>query len=121
ERRAQDVDQVVAEQDRADHALAVAEQAVHATGRLVAILLQLMHPPAAGRRQRRLRRREQGRDRQQDQDPNEYQGEGRHGCAPSSIRKLRIAAAGTSLATKAWPTPRARMKVSLPPSAFLSC
>src|SRR6185503_408694 len=64
---------------------------------------------------------EQGRDGQEAEDDR---GEGQdvgHQAAPSSLRKSDTAAASTSLAMKASPSPRARMKVSRPACAFLSC
>ncbi len=100
EGRAQDVDQVVAEQHRPDHALAVAGQPVDPLGGLVPVLLQLVHATAAGGGQGGLGGREQGRDREQHQDDQEDDAEG-HGRAPSSIRKSFTSPGSTSLATKA--------------------
>ena len=109
ERRAQDVDHVVAEQHRADHGLLVGEQLVDPAGGAVAVALQLVHAPAAGAGQRGLGGGEHRRDRQQRQDDRrggDQRGREVMGRLLRRSGSRATAAASTPLATNASPMPR---------------
>ena len=89
EGRDADIDDVVADQHRADEALAHFEQAVHQLGALVAALLQHQHAGARGAGERRLARREEGREQEAEDDdqgrkPEIAGGVFDHGCDASS-------------------------------------
>ena len=66
--RRKNIDQVIAQQDRANQALAVGDQPVDGSGALVAFLFQLVHPRTGGCCKRRLRSRKEPRHREQDHD-----------------------------------------------------
>src|SRR5581483_7496681 len=122
ERRRGDVDGVVAEEQRADQALALRQQAIDETCVAVSLLLQPRHAGARRRCERCLAAGEERRQQQADQDDDKREpvvlG---HLFASISVRNARTSAGSTLFSTKPWPMPRTRMKVSAPRFTFLSC
>ena len=118
----EDVEDVVADQHGADHGLLIAQKPVDPPRAAIAIAFELVHPAAAGSGQSGLGRREHRRYRQQRHDAQADQRDRRdHVTAPSACRKASRRCSSTSRATKASPIARARIRVTPPSLAFLSC
>src|SRR5207302_9799283 len=121
QRRRKDVGDVVAEQQRADHAVAHREQPVDASRLAAAMLLQPQHAGTRGAGQRCLARGEECRDQQ----TRNYDGERQpvHGSIQSSLRarNSRTTPGSTSLVMNALPSAFSKMNVNRPRLTFLSC
>src|SRR5690606_26122519 len=115
------VDQIVAEQDRAYHPLGELDEPLDEYGAPIAAALDLVHARARRGGEGGFRSGKKGGENKQPQDAADCGGHGQcHRPASSLSRNVCRSSAATSRATKAAPMPRARMKVSLPPTVFLS-
>ena len=105
QRRGEDVDQVVAEQQGADQALALLDQPADDAGAAVAGFLQLQHARPRGGGERGLGAGEESRQHDQKGNGQRHRPEQRAHVASCSARKAATSAGGTSWATKASPMP----------------
>jgi hypothetical protein len=121
QRRTENVDEVVADQQRADQPVLAGQQRVDVFRARIARAFQRVHARPRCRGQRGLGARKEGRHDDEEQhdsgDDPDF-----HLYAPIfSARKERTSASGTSFAMKDWPMPCVRMKLSAPRVTFLSC
>ena len=117
----QNIDQIVAQQQRTDHPLLDLQQLVDRLRSRLTVLFLLVHACTGRCGQRRLGAGKEARQQDQNQYSQRNQPEtGSHQTSFSS-RNARTAAGSTPFSTKDCPRPRVRMKFRLPRDTFLSC